>query len=74
MNDLSEEAFNEFRGNFNEPNRSITFAQFRALSNQELDQLLQECMPLSYGQRGQARLFHPSSQPQGKSLYNLLII
>ena len=67
MSDLSEEAFNEFRGNFNELNRSITFAQFRALPLASLVRFI-AANNLSFSEAGQAHLFHPSSQTQGKTL------
>jgi hypothetical protein len=54
--------FNTFRNRFSEADRSITLDQFRALSLEELNGLIRDAN-LSRPDAGQARLFHPSSQP-----------
>eukprot|EP01033_Poteriospumella_lacustris_P019227 gene19227-13895_t len=56
--------FNIFRNRFSEADRSITLDQFRALSLEELNGLIRDAN-LSRPDAGQARLFHPSSQPAG---------
>ena len=69
---MEENQFNQFRLNFNEPNRVITLAQFRALPTATLDRLITESN-LSIPHEGQARLFH--QQPAGniliKKVFNL---
>jgi ATP:corrinoid adenosyltransferase len=54
--------FNEFRNRFSESDRSITLEQYRALILDELNDLIRAAN-LSRPDVGQARLFHPSSQP-----------
>jgi hypothetical protein len=56
-----ESNFNEFRNKFNEENRCITFAQFRALPAKTLNKLIEESK-LSIPDEGQVRLFHSSGE------------